>query len=921
MIKISIDLGHCFSSVGFVHGDKIMALKPKEERDGKRIPTIYYRDKNQSACGTTARRFGRRKPDCMVEYIKKKLEEPKIRLDGTDMEPYEIVKEYLQFLIRGAEQSAREEFFLGKEEIGVVLTVPVIFGEKKKEILKKAVSAVTLEDGRKVTLLKLLTEPEAAAMDNADLQGDGKSSLMIYDLGGGTFDTSLFQLTGDEENPCKFLGLDGRAVGGYDWDMVMLAILTEKLGAVLDVPYAKNPLEKKRDMLLEEARKLKEELSEAETAETSINIQGRYYEVKVTREEFEKRTEKLLQETIDAVTHLARKHKNYPVSHVILVGGGSYMPQVTKAVSAAFPAAKVTLRNPELAIAFGAARYAHTLEEKKVYIKHPQLIKTVKVGIDFGTSFCFVSFVHGNKVMALTPSSDRHGIPSVYYYDGRQELVGKFAESRARKQPENAVRSIKRKLHEKTIRVADRDFTPKEILTKMFAFILDSTEKRLESEFPDVEYDAVEVALSMPVDFTATRIHLVIDALKAVELKSKKKLYVEGVIQEPSAAAVEYFGLTEKKDEDVLVYDLGGGTFDASIVHCKGSDETPYEVIDQEGIRTLGGDDWDKALCDWAIRQLKTQHNVRVTEQQAEELLFIAREVKHELTELEETYFDCAVKGQTFSFPITRQEFEQMTASLLNQTVEKVTSLLKRNSGRNVKYLILTGGSSYMPQVETALREKVVRPYNLEMKLFEPEHAITYGAARFAQSLVWEGEESRTKGIWDTGKDDTEKSSKTGTDKKSSGKTSSTESKKKKRVIDLIAPHGYGIAYVIGGMDGKEMIRLFVKKGDKIPAAGAEISRKRGSNRYISEYRIYETDVCDPSEITKKGGRELVDLEKGRLVMTVNLERTKEVADGCKATQKLSLGDDMSLHFEAFDEVNGARVDWDKEFTMAEIEE
>ena len=55
--------------------------------------------------------------------------------------------------------------------------------------------------------------------------------------------------------------------------------------------------------------------------------------------------------------------------------------------------------------------------------------------------------------------------------------------------------------------------------------------------------------------------------------------------------------------------------------------------------------------------------------------------------------------------------------------------------------------------------------------------------------------------------------------------------------------------------------------------------------------------------------------------MTVNLERTKEVADGCKATQKLSLGDDMSLHFEAFDEVNGARVDWDKEFTMAEIEE
>ncbi len=919
MIKISIDLGHCFSSVGFVHGNQVMALKPKEERDGKRIPTIYYRDKKQSACGSAAKRLGKRRPECMVEYMKKKLEEPEIVLDGIKMTPGEIVKEFLQYLIRGAEQSAREEFFLEKEEIGVLLTVPVLFGEKKKKILEKAVAAIRLEDGRGVKLLKLVTEPEAAAMDNLELYkektpgkkaGKGanspkkeakqdKNSVMVYDLGGGTFDTAIFQLTGDKENPCKILGLDGRAVGGYDWDICTKEIIEEKLrvqlGAQGDAMLSKKNLD-----LLEEARKLKEELSSNMTAETSINIQGTYYEVQVSREEFENRTKQLLQETLEPMEHLAKRYQTYPVTDIILVGGSSYMPQVGKAIREAFPKARVNLKNPELAIAFGGARMVHMLKEEK---GEKQSMKTVKIGIDFGTTCSFVSFVHGDKVMALTPSSDRHGIPTVFYYDGKQEYVGKFADNRGRKQPQFAVRSIKRKLHEESILLADKTYTPKEILTKIFAFLLDTAEKRLEAEFPDVEYEAIEVAVAMPVDFTVPRVHMILQALKEVVLKSGKKVYVDGVIQEPSAAAVEYFGLTGQQDVDVLAYDLGGGTFDAALVHAKKDADTPYEVVDQEGIRTLGGDDWDKALCSWAVEQLKNEYNISVTTQQEKELLCIAREVKHELTEIEETYFDCAIRGETYSLPLTRKIFEELTAAMLSKTLEVTETLLNRNKDRNVKYLILTGGSSYMPQVKNSLK-KLAEKYHLEVRFFEPEHAITYGAARYAHSLVWDGERE-AKGFKGRAEDSAEEKKKTD----------------KKGVIDLIAPHGYGIAYIIGGTNGKEMIRLFVKKGDKIPAASEEVSRKNGRNRYVSEYKIYETDSLDPSDIVRKGGRELVDMDKGRLVMTVNLERKKEVPQGGKATQRITFGEDMCLYFEAFDEINGARVDCKIGMTMASVEE
>ena len=208
-----------------------------------------------------------------------------------------------------------------------------------------------------------------------------------------------------------------------------------------------------------------------------------------------------------------------------------------------------------------------------------------------------------------------------------------------------------------------------------------------------------------------------------------------------------------------------------------------------------------------------------------------------------------------------------------------------------------------MPQVKNAL-EKLAENYNLEVRFFEPEHAITYGAARYAHSLVWSGEEE-AKGFKGRPDDSSEEEKK----------------RKNKRVIDLIAPHGYGIAYIIGGTNGREMIRLFVKKGDKIPAASEEVSRKNGRNRYVSEYKIYETDSLDPSDIVKKGGRELVDIDKGRLVMTVNLERKKEVPQGSRATQRLTFGEDMGIYFEAFDEVNGARVNCKIDMTMADVEE
>ena len=359
MASMGIDFGTCFSSAGFINGNKMMALKPQTEKKPGRIPSVFYHDKKATCYGTEALKRGKNKPEFMVEYVKKKLDESFFALDGQQYTPFEIVRELMEYVIQGAEQSAREEFQLGdRENWNAVVTVPVTFSESRKRMLRQAAENVEISNNRHVNIIEIIPEPVAAAISYLGMDQKAGRSILVYDLGGGTFDTAIVQSTGNQETPYKVIGQDGRGIGGNDWDESLLEILMEKIfDKMEDIPEERrySLLGKERARLLQLARQIKEDLSETEQVEEEIGIRDEDYMIEISRKEFEDATRHLLDETIRPVARLVKKFQHLKISEIILVGGSSYMPQVFNTLAQRFPEIAVHRVNPELAISFGAA--------------------------------------------------------------------------------------------------------------------------------------------------------------------------------------------------------------------------------------------------------------------------------------------------------------------------------------------------------------------------------------------------------------------------------------------------------------------------------------------------------------------------------------------------------------------------------------
>ena len=261
--------------------------------------------------------------------------------------------------------------------------------------------------------------------------------------------------------------------------------------------------------------------------------------------------------------------------------------------------------------------------------------KTVKIGIDFGTTNSFAGILHGDRVMPLVAGKESFGYPSVFYYDGKQELTGSIALKRAALHPENAVISIKKKLTEREIVLGGRAFTPRQIVARIISYVVNSAEEMLEQQY-FISYDEMEAVITVPVDFSNAEIEVIRRAAGDVKLKNGKRLQVTGVIAEPCAAAIEYFGMARNSTigTGALVYDLGGGTFDVALVQKTENQAVPYEVVDQIGIHDLGGDDWDAVMEQLVQKKYKQEFNTEAIPTRVKKIIRAnARGWKEELTE------------------------------------------------------------------------------------------------------------------------------------------------------------------------------------------------------------------------------------------------------------------------------------------------
>jgi molecular chaperone DnaK len=344
------------------------------------------------------------------------------------------------------------------------------------------------------------------------------------------------------------------------------------------------------------------------------------------------------------------------------------------------------------------------------------------LGIDLGTTNSAFAVMEGGDPEIISNAEGDRTTPSVVAFtDDGERLVGKPAKNQAVQNPEHTVQSIKRHMGEDgyTVSIEDEEYTPEQIS----AMIL----QKIKRDAEDYLGDEVEKAvITVPAYFSDRQRQATKDAGEIAGFE------VERIINEPTAASMAY-GLDDESDQTVLVYDLGGGTFDVSILDLGGG---VYEVVATNGDNDLGGDDWDQAVIDWLADDFESEHGIDLREdrQALQRLKDAAEEAKIELSNRKETTVTLPFIAADDDGPkdleatLSRAKFEALTSDLVERTVGPTEQALEDAgySKSDIDEVLLVGGSTRMPQV----REQVEELTGQEpRKSVNPDEAVALGAA------------------------------------------------------------------------------------------------------------------------------------------------------------------------------------------------
>ncbi|GAA0263710.1 molecular chaperone DnaK [Halobacterium noricense] len=351
------------------------------------------------------------------------------------------------------------------------------------------------------------------------------------------------------------------------------------------------------------------------------------------------------------------------------------------------------------------------------------------LGIDLGTTNSAFAVMEGGDPEIIVNSEGDRTTPSVVAFDDGERLIGKPAKNQAVQNSEETVASIKRHMGEDyTVELDGEEYTPEQISAMILQKIKHDAEEYLGQ---DVE----KAVITVPAYFNDKQRQATKNAGEIAGFE------VERIVNEPTAASMAY-GLDEDQDQTVLVYDLGGGTFDVSILDLGGG---VYEVVATNGDNDLGGDDWDQAIIDYLADEFENDHGIdlRDDEQALQRLKDAAEEAKIELSSRKETTVNLPFVTATDSGPvhleqdITRAKFESLTEDLIERTVGPTEQALEDAglSKNDIDEVILVGGSTRMPQVQEQVEELVGQE---PKKNVNPDEAVALGAA--VQGGVLSGE-------------------------------------------------------------------------------------------------------------------------------------------------------------------------------------
>ncbi|MDR1537117.1 MAG: Hsp70 family protein [Clostridiales bacterium] len=356
---MGIDFGTCFSFPAVFINNEPRSLLPTRINGGNRgIPSVFYRDsKVGELAGIKAEQYGERNPDCSVTQVKREISSGRYILDSKAYTASEVCSRILKEVVSLANEQLEVEY-RQSAIYEAVLAVPVSYGDKERTLLRQAAQLPKKSGGPGLSIKCFIQEPVAAAIDYSEMISSA-DHVLVYDLGGGTFDVALIVPTPREFHPYKVVDFDGANIGGKDFDQAFCDFLEKKFRSHEHI----EPCSTKRGRaaLLKAARTAKEELSGSLSAPVEIQQDGLYYEVEATREEFSAVINPLLQKTLDKTKALVERNHLMGAKYlqVVLVGGSSYMPQVRAGLEKALGSSvRIHLHRPDKAIAFGASRFA-----------------------------------------------------------------------------------------------------------------------------------------------------------------------------------------------------------------------------------------------------------------------------------------------------------------------------------------------------------------------------------------------------------------------------------------------------------------------------------------------------------------------------------------------------------------------------------
>ena len=361
------------------------------------------------------------------------------------------------------------------------------------------------------------------------------------------------------------------------------------------------------------------------------------------------------------------------------------------------------------------------------------------IGIDLGTTNSCVAVLEGGQPTVIVNAEGARTTPSVVAFSKTGEvLVGEIAKRQAITNVDRTVASVKRHMGDPAWKfsVGGKDWTPQEISAQ----ILMKLKRDAEAYLGDKVEDAV---ITCPAYFTDAQRQATKDAGKIAGLN------VLRIINEPTAAAMAYGLEKAKSDEKILVFDLGGGTLDVSLLEIGKDDDgfSTIQVIATNGDNHLGGDDWDKAIIDWLVSEVKSEYGVDLSKDKIalQRLREAAEQAKKELSSSTSTSISMQYLAMTpdgtpvhLDETLTRAKFEELTSDLLDRCRIPFKAVLDDSGVKTseISHVLLVGGSTRMPAVQELVKE--MSGGHDPSKTVNPDEAVAIGAA--VQSGVIRGD-------------------------------------------------------------------------------------------------------------------------------------------------------------------------------------